>query len=44
MTVTTELDHLTRMLGLDDGSVAERRRELALLALRSGLVAAEDDG
>ena len=45
VTVTTELDHLTRMLGLDAGSVAERRRELALLAVRSGLVApAEDDG
>ena len=42
--VTTELDHLTRALGLDDGAAAERRRELALLALRSGLVAADDDG
>jgi hypothetical protein len=43
-TVTTELDHLTRALGLDAGSVAERRRELALLALRSGLAAADDNG
>ena len=42
-TVTTELDHLTRALGLDEGPKTERRRELALLALRSGLVAAEDD-
>jgi pSer/pThr/pTyr-binding forkhead associated (FHA) protein len=43
-TVTTELDHLTRALGLTVGSLAERRRELALLALRSGLVAADDNG
>jgi len=43
-TVTVELDHLTRALGLHELPRAERRRELALLALRSGLVAAEDDG
>jgi hypothetical protein len=42
-TVTTELDHLTRALGLDEGPKTLRRRERALLALRSGLVAAEDD-
>jgi hypothetical protein len=43
-TVTTELDHLTRALGLDDGPPELRRRELALLALRSGLVAADENG
>ena len=43
-TVTTELDHLTRALGLDDGPPDLRRRELALLALRSGLVAADENG
>jgi hypothetical protein len=42
--VTTELDHLTRALGLDDGPPELRRRELALLALRSGLVAADENG
>src|SRR5215213_7086946 len=41
-TVTTELDHLTRALGLHELPRALRRRELALLALRSGL-AADDD-
>ena len=40
-TVKTELDHLTRSLGLRDVPVPERRRELALLALRSGLAADE---
>ncbi len=43
-TVTTELDHLTRALALDEGSPEKRRRELALLAVRSGLVAADDNG
>ena len=43
-TVTTELDHLTRALGLDDGPPDVRRRELALLALRSGLAAADENG
>jgi pSer/pThr/pTyr-binding forkhead associated (FHA) protein len=43
-TVTTELDHLTRALALDRGSPEKRRRELALLAVRSGLVAADDNG
>jgi len=41
--VTTELDHLTRALGLNEVPRAQRRRELALLALRSGL-AADDNG
>jgi pSer/pThr/pTyr-binding forkhead associated (FHA) protein len=44
VTVTTELDHLTRLLGLQDVPAPKRRRELALLALRSGLVAADDNG
>ena len=43
-TVTTELDHLTRALALDEGPPEKRRRELALLALRSGLVEADDNG
>ena len=43
-TVTTELDHLTRALALDEGPPDVRRRELALLALRSGLVAADENG
>ncbi len=43
-TVTTELDHLTRALGIQDASRPERRRELALIALRSGLVAADENG
>ena len=37
-TVTTELDHLTRAFGLEDMPVREARAEVALLALRSGLV------
>jgi pSer/pThr/pTyr-binding forkhead associated (FHA) protein len=37
-TVTIELDHLTRALGLEDMPVRESRAEVALLALRSGLV------
>src|SRR3954447_23273335 len=37
-TVTIELDHLTRSLGLEDLPKRERRAELALLAMRSGLV------
>jgi len=43
-TVSTELDHLTRALALDEGPPDVRRRELALLALRSGLVAADENG
>ena len=42
--VTTELDHLGRSFGLQDMPPVDRRAEIALLALRSGLVAAEDDG
>jgi len=40
-TVTIELDHLTRSLGLEDMAHAEARAEVALLALRSGLVGAD---
>jgi hypothetical protein len=36
--VTTELDHLARAFGLEDSETEERRREVALLALRAGLV------
>jgi hypothetical protein len=36
--VTVELDHLGRAFGLDDMPVSERRAEIALLAMRSGLV------
>jgi FHA domain len=36
--VTTELDHLTRAFGLEDMPTSEGRAEVALLALRSGLV------
>jgi hypothetical protein len=36
--VATELDHLARAFGLEDQSQDERRVEVALLALRSGLV------
>jgi pSer/pThr/pTyr-binding forkhead associated (FHA) protein len=43
-TVTIELDHLTRALGLQDMPHAESRAEVALLALRSGLVGADDNG
>lgn len=37
-TVTTELEHLARHFGLQDMPFFERRAEIALLALRSGLV------
>jgi pSer/pThr/pTyr-binding forkhead associated (FHA) protein len=43
-TVTTELDHLTRSLGLGDMPFPESRAEVALLAVRSGLVEADDNG
>jgi pSer/pThr/pTyr-binding forkhead associated (FHA) protein len=36
--VRTELDHLGRAFGLQDMPAADRRAEIALLALRSGLV------
>ncbi len=42
--VTTELDHLGRAFGLQDMPAADRRAEIALLALRSGLVSADDNG
>jgi hypothetical protein len=42
--VTTELDHLGRSFGLQDMPPAERRAEIALLALRSGLVKADENG
>jgi pSer/pThr/pTyr-binding forkhead associated (FHA) protein len=37
-TVTTELEHLARSFGLEDMPFFERRAEIAMLALRSGLV------
>jgi pSer/pThr/pTyr-binding forkhead associated (FHA) protein len=42
--VTTELDHLGRSFGLTDMPPADRRAEIALLALRSGLVKADENG
>ena len=42
--VTTELDHLGRSFGLQDMPPADQRAEIALLALRSGLVKADDNG
>ena len=42
--VEIELDHLSRALGLDDLPHEERRAEVALLALRSGLVEADEGG
>jgi pSer/pThr/pTyr-binding forkhead associated (FHA) protein len=43
-TVTTELDHLGRSFGLQDMPPRDRRAEIALLALRSGLVKADENG
>ena len=43
-TVIIELDHLTRALGLEDMPHSEGRAEVALLALRSGLVEADESG
>jgi FHA domain len=40
--VTTELDHLGRSFGLTDMPAADQRAEIALLALRSGLVKADE--
>jgi len=37
-TVTIELDHLTRAFGLEEMPASQGRAEVALLALRSGLV------
>jgi FHA domain-containing protein len=42
--VAAELDHLARALGLDDMPVADQRAEVALLAMRSGLVSADEGG
>lgn len=42
--VVVELDHLGRALGLDDMPREDQRAEIALLALRSGLVSADDGG
>jgi hypothetical protein len=41
-TVTTELEHLARQFGLTRMPVSERRAEIAMLALRSGLVNADE--
>jgi FHA domain len=40
--VTTELDHLGRSFGLGDMPPKDQRAEIALLALRSGLVKADE--
>ncbi len=42
--VAIELDHLGRALGLEDMPHQDQRAEIALLALRSGLVSADDGG
>ena len=42
--VVVELDHLGRALGLDDMPQEDQRAEIALLALRSGLVSADEGG
>jgi hypothetical protein len=42
--VVQELDHLARALGLEELPYPERRAEVALLALRSGLVEADENG
>jgi pSer/pThr/pTyr-binding forkhead associated (FHA) protein len=42
--VSTELDHLGRAFGLQDMPASDRRAEIALLALRSGLVRADENG
>jgi pSer/pThr/pTyr-binding forkhead associated (FHA) protein len=42
--VEIELDHLGRALGLDDMPRPDQRAEIALLALRSGLVSADEGG
>jgi FHA domain len=42
--VQAELDHLGRALGLDEMPVADQRAEIALLAMRSGLVSADEGG
>jgi FHA domain len=42
--VILELDHLGRAMGLEDMPRREQRAEVALLALRSGLVGADEGG
>jgi FHA domain len=42
--VVSELDHLGRAMGLDDMPHDDQRAEIALLAMRSGLVSADDGG
>jgi predicted component of type VI protein secretion system len=42
--VVAELDHLGRALGLEDMPLADQRAEIALLAMRSGLVSADEGG
>ena len=42
--VVSELDHLGRALGLEDMPHPDQRAEIALLAMRSGLVSADDGG
>ena len=42
--VEIELDHLGRALGLDDMPRRDQRAEVALLALRTGLVSADEGG
>jgi len=42
--VATELEHLGRSFGLQDMPPVDRRAEIALLALRSGLVKADENG
>jgi hypothetical protein len=42
--VAAELDHLGRALGLEDMPHADQRAEIALLAMRSGLVSADEGG
>jgi pSer/pThr/pTyr-binding forkhead associated (FHA) protein len=42
--VGLELDHLGRALGLEEMPRSDQRAEIALLAMRSGLVSADDGG
>ena len=42
--VAAELDHLGRALGLEGMPVSDQRAEIALLAMRSGLVSADEGG
>ena len=42
--VASELDHFGRAMGLEDMPHADQRAEIALLAMRSGLVSADEGG